>query len=259
MDIEYVWRQYDRFERREALFPGFRRYELPNLVHLVHEVSRRGFVSWSRLSMETADAAIDGELDFFAKLDMPFEWKHYGQDKPDDLKKRLESHGFAIGEDESIMALDLGDMPPSLRLESKLDIRRIADRDRLADVAAVHAAVWQENPKHLLDELAHDLSECPECIAMYAAYEEDKPVSSAWIRFPSNSPFASLWGGSTLKEFRGRGIYSAMLALRAREARRRGYAWLTIDAGPMSRPIVEKQGFHLLATSNPCTIGEEAD
>ena len=59
-------------------------------------------------------------------------------------------------------------------------------------------------------------------------------------------------GGATLEGFRKRGIYTAVLAARAREARERGYRFLTIDASPMSRPIAAKHGFRLLATSNPC-------
>ena len=47
---------------------------------------------------------------------------------------------------------------------------------------------------------------------------------------------------------RRKGLYTAALALRVQEAVRRGYRYLTINASEMSRPIVSKYGFHLLAT-----------
>jgi G:T-mismatch repair DNA endonuclease (very short patch repair protein) len=43
-----------------------------------------------------------------------------------------------------------------------------------------------------------------------------------------------------------------VLAVRAQEARRRGYRYLTIDASPMSRPIVAKHGFQLLTFAHAC-------
>jgi hypothetical protein len=36
------------------------------------------------------------------------------------------------------------------------------------------------------------------------------------------------------------------------EARRRGYRFLTIDASPMSRPIVAKHGFQVLTYAHAC-------
>jgi hypothetical protein len=36
------------------------------------------------------------------------------------------------------------------------------------------------------------------------------------------------------------------------EAPQRGYRFLTVDASPMSRPILEKMGFQLIALSWPC-------
>ena len=46
-----------------------------------------------------------------------------------------------------------------------------------------------------------------------------------------------------LPAMRGRGLYTAMLSHRIAEAKSRGYRWITIDAAPMSRPILLKKGF----------------
>jgi GNAT superfamily N-acetyltransferase len=66
-----------------------------------------------------------------------------------------------------------------------------------------------------------------------------------------STSFATLWGGSTLRQYRGRGFYTALLAVRAREARRRGFRFLQVDASPDSQPILARYGFRCLAYSTP--------
>jgi len=61
-------------------------------------------------------------------------------------------------------------------------------------------------------------------------------------------PFAGfLSGASTLRDFRGRGIYRALVRARWEEAVRRGTPALIIGAGSMSQPIVERIGFRAVA------------
>ena len=89
-------------------------------------------------------------------------------------------------------------------------------------------------------------------MSIYVAYADDQPVSTAWIYCSPGSQFASLWGGSTLSEYRGQGFYSALLSIRAQEARDRGIRYLTVDASTMSQPILEGFGFEKIATTYPC-------
>jgi GNAT superfamily N-acetyltransferase len=63
------------------------------------------------------------------------------------------------------------------------------------------------------------------------------------------SPFAGLWGGATLREWRGRGIYRALVAWRAQLAAARGVPYLQVDASSDSAPILRHLGFHPLATT----------
>jgi predicted acetyltransferase len=72
------------------------------------------------------------------------------------------------------------------------------------------------------------------------------------VYYHPHSQFADLWGGSTLPNCRGRGLYTAVLAARVQEAVQRGYRFLTIDASPMSRPIVARHGFRLLTYAHAC-------
>jgi GNAT superfamily N-acetyltransferase len=132
------------------------------------------------------------------------------------------------------------------------EVRRITDPEAIGDVISVNARVWNEDNSWLNRKLAHDLGNTPDQISVYVAYVDGKPVSSAWMYFTPHSQFASLWGGSTLPEFRKRGLYSALLEARIVEARQRGIRFLTIDAMSMSRPIVAKFGFQILTHATGC-------
>ena len=69
-----------------------------------------------------------------------------------------------------------------------------------------------------------------------AVADDGTVVCAAWVDFHDGTDFASLWGGSTLTEYRGRGIYKALVARRADEAAERGFRFLQVDASPDSRP-----------------------
>ncbi|MBA3874758.1 MAG: GNAT family N-acetyltransferase, partial [Anaerolineae bacterium] len=116
----------------------------------------------------------------------------------------------------------------------------------------VQAAIYGEKMDSMVERLTWELSNHPDYMNFYGAYVDNVPVASARIAYPMNSQFAGLWGGGTLEGYRGRGIYTALVAARVQEAIRRGRRFLTIDASPMSRPIVEKLGFVKICMSTPC-------
>lgn len=70
-------------------------------------------------------------------------------------------------------------------------------------------------------------------------------------KLPPGGRFAGLWGGGTVPEWRGRGLYRALVARRARVAAERGYRYLRVDASDMSRPILARLGFTQLSTTTP--------
>ena len=65
------------------------------------------------------------------------------------------------------------------------------------------------------------------------------------------TPFATLWGGSTLPPWRRHGIYKGLVVHRARLAAQRGYTYLQVDATDHSRPILEGMGFVPVTTTTP--------
>ncbi|MFD0070040.1 GNAT family N-acetyltransferase, partial [Streptomyces sp. NPDC127574] len=63
--------------------------------------------------------------------------------------------------------------------------------------------------------------------------------------------FAGLRGGTTVPPWRGRGIYHALIAARARLALARGAAHLHVDASRASAPTLRRPGFRPAATATP--------
>jgi GNAT superfamily N-acetyltransferase len=76
-------------------------------------------------------------------------------------------------------------------------------------------------------------------------------VSAAWLAFfePGTDSFARLLGGSTLPQWRGRGIYRALLAARAQRAAARRVKYLQVDASDDSAPILRRLGFRAVTTT----------
>jgi len=246
---------FDRDERREATFYNSLREETPHVVRFRPRPGMQGgcWILYSRLTPENADRVIEEQVADFERLGLEFEWKLYAHDQPPDLRERLVAHGFAIEEAEALMILDLAQISETLLEPVTHDIRRITDPEQIyAAVIAVHEEIWQEKQGWLAEELAQELRLDGEHISFYAGYVDDRPVCSAWIRFSARGQIASLWGGSTLPPYRRRGFYTALVATRAQEALRRGCRFLTIDASPMSRPIVARHGFQQLTYTYPC-------
>ena len=256
MDAQDLLALYDLEERILAQPVGMQREETTYVIRHVplepRSGYRDGFISYSRLAQHGVAPAIDQQVRFFDSLGLAFEWKVYAHDTPPDLRQRLAAYGFEVEEGEAIMALVLDEAPPHLLAPVTHDVRRLDDPDQLDDVMAVQRAVWRKDLAGQAGDLRDTMIMHPELIAVYAAYDEGEPVASARLFYDGRSPFASLWGGSTVASHRKRGLYTALLAVRVQEAIRRGARYLTIDASPMSRPIVARFGFQYLTTAYAC-------
>jgi GNAT superfamily N-acetyltransferase len=244
---------YDTEERITTAWPSFVREEAGAIVRHRPETAGPagggGFIAYSHLDDATADGVIEEQIDFFAGRQLRFGWKLYGHDTPADLANRLVAHGLEPQEAESIMVLDLRRVPPALLEPVTADVRQIRDPALLTDVQQVSRAVWDDDKTDLFAELGYTLRNNPDLLSVYVAYHDNKPVSVAWLRITEGKPFASLWGGSTLSGYRKQGFYTALLATRVQEAVERGASFTTVDAGPMSKPIVARFGFKELTTA----------
>jgi GNAT superfamily N-acetyltransferase len=253
MDQSELLDLFTRQQRIELGYPDMIREEDGSVIRLISQSGDGGFVIYSRLDETNANLAITAQITRFEGIPQDFEWKYYDYDSPPDLLERLRRRGFEIGEPEALVALDLAALPPALSQPVPASVVRVTDPAGVSAIVALENAVWQADHQALGDRLRRDLTANPALLSVYISYEGQQPASAAWTYFQSGAHGASLYGGATLPQFRGRGHYSHLLAVRAQEARARGVTLLTVDASPMSRPILEKHGFQYLATTIPCT------
>lgn len=181
--------------------------------------------------------------------DRAIEWKVYGHDLPPDLGSRLATAGFEPDEPETLMVFDLaGDLRGEPRADgappARVEIRRVTDLRGLTDfLDAARVAFGRDEPWQAARMKAFAPRLTDPATSLHVAYVRGQPVASARAEFPAGRSFAGLWGGGTIPEYRGRGIYRALVHTRADEARRLGYRYLRVDARETSRPILERLGF----------------
>jgi GNAT superfamily N-acetyltransferase len=256
LDKQELLLLFDTELRRNLQSPGYRREETEHVVRHVSMHDERGFIIHSTVSEENASRIIQEELNFFNRLGVGFEWKVYSYDKPNHLKDLLEQQGFTIEPREALMVMDINDTYPFLQQDKQPYIKEIVDEKGIREIISLIDIIWEESHEELGDRLWRDKQNNPESLYLYGVYDKDQLVSAAWLYFENNSSFASLWGGSTLPDYRGNGYYTALLSIRARKAIEKGYRFLTVDASSMSRPILEKHGFLCLAYSYGCQSPE---
>jgi predicted GNAT family acetyltransferase len=76
-------------------------------------------------------------------------------------------------------------------------------------------------------------------------------VSAGRLQPVAGSDFAGIWGGVTRPGWRGRGIYRALTAARARSALAAGRTLIHSDSTALSRPILERSGLVACSTTTP--------
>jgi len=79
---------------------------------------------------------------------------------------------------------------------------------------------------------------------VFVAFVDDRIVSFGGARFGRNA--VSLAGAGTHPDYRGSGAYRALVHARWNAAVERGVPVLTVGAGAMSRPILERLGFSIV-------------
>lgn len=255
MDLDVVLAEHDRQVRRDlSVPPGFLAEDLGPVVRVTAPAgSDNSFVEWSDLDESTADAAIAAQVAYFAARGQAFEWKTYGRDRPADIGARLGAAGLVPDDPEAFVVGELADVLAATAGHDDVgDIEiRPATRDDLPGMAALSAAVWGRDATGSLTELFDEQDQDPPRLLILVATTGAATVSNGWLRLPPDAPFASLWGGSTLPAWRGRGIYRALVRRRALAAGETGHRYLQVDCTPDSRPILERLGMHTIDTTTP--------
>jgi GNAT superfamily N-acetyltransferase len=240
----------EQMRRRPVAGPGVRVEAEERLTRTVGTDGSWAAVVWSDLTEADADEAIAAEV---ARATGSLEWKLYSHDAPADLPDRLEAAGFRPEPVETLLVAEIGDLDLPLAGPDGLRVETVEDATGVGTMLRVHDAVFGPGTTHpsVIDGVRTALTLRPRPIEAVVAWAGEDAVSAGRVEFHEGTEFASLWGGGTLPEWRGRGVFRALVGHRALLARDRGFRYLQVDAMPTSRPILERMGFHPLAETTP--------
>ncbi|WP_335978178.1 MULTISPECIES: GNAT family N-acetyltransferase [Streptomycetaceae] len=255
MDITVVRETFDAQVRRGA---GVVTPE--GVVRLVEGEGAAGWagVVWSGFAAHDgarADAAIAAERAWLGSAEgagREYEWKLYSYDLPADLPQRLTAAGFTAEPPETLMVAEVAELAQDTPVPEGVRFAEVRDAAGVDLMAKVHDEAFGTDSGRLRDRLLDQLGD-PD-VGMTLATAGGRPVCGARVEFHPGTQFASLWGGGTVPEWRGRGIYRALVAHRARTAAARGCRYLQVDASDQSRPILERLGFAPLAVTTPYVL-----
>jgi GNAT superfamily N-acetyltransferase len=253
MDNASILRLLD-FERQTVTNTGFTLERTPCVVRAIGLESSWNGIVYSRFSRSETETIVNAEIQYFTQLNRDFEWKVYSHDEPPDLLSQLRNRAFRIGEEESLMFRDLRQLPPTLMAPPPEGVTVIPVRNEqsIADFLSLESAIWSREPSMTREHLLATLSDPLPRSLGFVAYSDRKPIGFGRVTASPHSQFSGLWGGSVLPDFRGRGVYRALLSARIQHVLQYdSIRYLRVDALPTSRPILEKYGFKVVASTWP--------
>lgn len=197
------------------------------------------------------DAFIARQRDHFTRLGHPAEWKYHSHDRPADLPDRLAAAGFVPEDSEALLIGESALLAAAPGLPPGVTLREVTGQADLERIGDLEQEVWGNDHDWLPAALGRDLTDPGDPCVVVVAEAGHQVVCAGWIRLHRGTDFASLWGGSTLPQWRRRGVYRATVAYRAQLAAARGFRYIQVDASPDSRPVLARLGLLPVATTIP--------
>jgi len=247
---------YDEQLRTDAETPSAVSVTRHGPLRLVTFAGGRGFVTYRDLDgagVETVRRLVPEALAHY-QADPEItrvEWKTRGHDHAPGLHEALLETGFIPDEAESIMLGEARALAVDVRLPEGVALRRITEE---ADIRAMSAMADEAFGDPVSDEMANALLRrlsLQDGMELWVAEAQGRIVSAGRLEPVRGTDFAGIWGGATRVEWRGRGIYRALTAARARSALAMGKTLINSDSTEYSRPILEHSGLVRVSTTTP--------
>jgi hypothetical protein len=253
--LSAVLERLDR-ERRNLFPAGISGEALPAVTRLHGIAGDWHQIAFSALSQDDADRVIAEQAAHYRSLGANVEWAAYAHDAPEDLLRRLERHGFELGPREAVVVLDARVQRQWLDAPAAFRVDPVGSARELRAFAAAAEEIFGADQTPVVRELEARLLEGSSQHIAYLGYVGSEVAAVGRLHTHPDSQFAGLYGGGTREAYRGRGLYRAVVARRARDAVQAGARYLRVDALPTSQPILERLGFELLTYLWPCVLVE---
>jgi GNAT superfamily N-acetyltransferase len=238
MNVTHVLAQYDAEVRVNPKAP-------PGLVveradDVVYLTGYFNFVSWWELTPGTMRQAVASRAARFRSRGKKLIWRVYEHDSPAEISGCLAEEGFEPDAPGTLMLFDLANEVQA-STAGDVDIRRVKTEEQLEDFVKASEQAFGGRDPWQRTAYADRLND-PN-LALYVAYVSSEVAASARLEIGSAGSFGLLFGGGVAPAYRRMGIYRALVAERAREARRRDLRYLSTEARETSRPILQNLGF----------------
>jgi hypothetical protein len=249
---DFLQTLYNDCMRRNTVVPGMAREETAYTVRYTNPHGSLRYVLWhdfpAAIPAAQFEALIDEEIADAAKHAGALCWRIHADDAPcDALIALLLQKGFRHDADalqHFITPELLIDNTRHAEARAGFELRELVSPLELEAYTSVWDELWpgMPNARYVADYQA--LMESGEGGMRYwAAFEGVLPVATGYLIHPPQSPMALLCGGTTRVAYQRRGLYHALVAVRARAALAAGVQTLCVDASSESAPVLAKLGF----------------
>jgi len=255
-DTAHLLRAYDEQLRTDAETPSAISVTRLGQLRLVTFLGGRGFVTYR--SLDGADEVGVRELVAGAAAHFradggitKVEWKTRGHDHAPGLHDALLEHGFAPEEPESIMIGEATALAAEVPLPDGVTLRQVSEEADVRAMCAMQDEVFGDPPSDRTANAVLRRQALADGMELWVAEAEGQIVTAGRLEPVPDTEVAGIWGGSTRPQWRGRGIYRALTAARARSALAMGKTLIHSDSTEYSRPILERYGFVKVSTTTP--------
>jgi GNAT superfamily N-acetyltransferase len=227
------------------------------LRHMPSPHPLAGYAARLRLGRDVEDTVAAVRAWFTDRGREEFLWLLGPSTTPRDLEARLTALGARPDAEDPVWAgMVLDEAPPSA---PGIDVRKVEELDEAIRCVHITAADLPEAAR--APAVAQVRAGWPnrnlEVREIFAAYIGGELVACATVAYLDRAVYLS--GGATLPSARGRGAYRALVRARWDEAVRRGTPMLVVQAGRMSKPILERIGFRQVCEIQVLTDSARAE
>lgn len=206
-------------------------------------------VGMATFTEANANDGIQNVIARYRQEEKMFGWLVGPTSRPANLGDHLISAGFIHIEEEAMWGMVLRDLNSPIAVNPEIRVEQVTLADWYANISMITRAYGFD----MTEEVANTVTRLHESLGaqskIYLAYapDQDEPVAFSASIFDDDKSVVVLGGAATVKEYRGKGIYSTMVAKRLEDAQVWGATSAIIQAVKQtSAPICAQMGFEII-------------